>query len=100
MAFRNLTDVYMLMRNNAIGNKNMFHDNQVLWASFLSNWQIANILLLIKFADRSTVTIGQRLFSTWRVAQRKRCRRFHLDGNRHDCETNAEKNNIREIVRI
>ncbi|CAF0790662.1 unnamed protein product [Brachionus calyciflorus] len=28
MAFRNLTDVYILMRNNAISNRTVFHDNQ------------------------------------------------------------------------
>lgn len=28
MAFRSLTDVYILMRNNVIANKNIFHDNQ------------------------------------------------------------------------
>jgi hypothetical protein len=30
MAFRSLTDVYILMRNNVIANKNIFHDNQVI----------------------------------------------------------------------
>lgn len=29
MATRTLTDVYVLMRNNAIANKNIFHDNNV-----------------------------------------------------------------------
>lgn len=29
MAFRSLTDVYILMRNNAITNKSVFNDNQV-----------------------------------------------------------------------
>jgi hypothetical protein len=29
MATRSLTDVYFLMRNNAIANKNVFQDNSV-----------------------------------------------------------------------
>ncbi len=30
MATRSLSDVYILMRNNAIVNKNIFHDNMVI----------------------------------------------------------------------
>ena len=29
MAFRNLSDVYTLMRTNASANRNVFHDNNV-----------------------------------------------------------------------
>jgi hypothetical protein len=42
MAFRSLTDVYILMRNNVIANKNIFHDNQVILKEI-------NLLLQLNF---------------------------------------------------
>lgn len=38
MATRSLTDVYFLMRNNAIANKNLFHDNSVGESELLNDY--------------------------------------------------------------
>ena len=62
MVSRSLTDIYFLMRNNAIANKNIFHDNSVMILCNTTNTKtIANLICiflnLIKYSDDRTALV-------------------------------------------